>query len=135
MTQIPYPYRKGTVLAPVGGSNHLHIICNDPVHYPIHGCDCILVVAISTVRPPPACHDLSCILEQGEHPFIRHQSFVFYEDSVIWKLPNVINRIQSGELIPRVDIDEAVFLRVLSGFETSDFTPNKIRKFVRNHCQ
>lgn len=135
MIEPQYPYRKGTVLAPVSGSHHLHIVCNDPVHYPIHGCDCVLVVAISTIRPSPLFHDPACILGEGDHEFIRHQSFVYYGDAVLWKIPNVITRTQSGELIPRQDMDEVVFQRVIGGFETSDFTPNKIRKFVRQHCQ
>ncbi|EBA4600821.1 hypothetical protein DN122_07275 [Salmonella enterica subsp. enterica serovar Coquilhatville] len=134
MTQPISPYRKGTILAPVGGSHHLHIVCNDPVFSPEHGCDCVLVVAISTVRPAPAFHDPACILEEGDHPFIRHQSFVFYGDAVVWRVPSVIDRTQSGELIPRQVMDDAVFERVLAGFETSDFLVNKVRRFFRNHC-
>lgn len=128
------PYRKGTVLAPVGGSNHLHVICNDPVHYPINGCDCVLVVNITTVYPPPAMYDPACILHNGEHPFITHDSYVFYADAIIWKVPNVISRQQSGELIPKPDMDEAIFQRIISGFEASDFTLPRIKKFVRTYC-
>lgn len=135
MTQAAGVYRKGTVLAPVGGSHHLHIICNDPVYSPEHGCDCVLVVAISTVRPAPAFHDPACVLDVGDHAFIRHQSFVFYEDAVVWRIPNVVDRTLSGELVPRDDMEEGVFQRVLAGFEASDFTANKVRRFFRNHCQ
>ncbi|REI82822.1 hypothetical protein [Klebsiella variicola] len=127
MTQQYAPYRKGTVLAPVGGSDHLHIICNDPVHYPIHGCDCVLVVNISSVYPPPAYSDPACILHAGEHPFVFHDSFVYYEDAIVWKVPNVISREQSGELTPHADMEENVLQRVLSGFEASDFTNEDIK--------
>lgn len=134
MTQHYAPYRKGTVLAPVGGSDHLHIICNDPVHYPIHGCDCVLVVNISSVYPPPAYSDPACILHAGEHPFVFHESFVYYEDAIVWKVPNVISREQSGELTPHADMEEVILQRVLDGFETSDFTNPKILKFYRAYC-
>ncbi|ROP60131.1 hypothetical protein EDF81_2963 [Enterobacter sp. BIGb0383] len=128
------PYRKGTVLAPVGGANHLHIVCNAPVFHPVHGCDCVLVVNISTVYPTPAYHDPACILSAGEHPFVRHDSYVYYGDAIIWKVPNVVSREQSGELIQHVDMQEAVFQRVLTGFEQSEFTSGKILKFYRQHC-
>ncbi len=131
----PYmPYRRGTVLAPVGRCNHLHIICNDPVHYPIHGCDSILVVNISSIYPPPAYCDPACILQPGDHPFVLHNSYVYYADAVIWKVPNVISREQSGDLTPHADISEAVLQRVLNGFERSDFTVTKILKFYRTYC-
>ncbi|PWC18099.1 hypothetical protein DDT56_04295 [Brenneria corticis] len=133
MTQY-LPYRKGTILAPVGGSNHLHVICNDPVYYAINGCDCILVVNITTIYPPPVHNDPACILRFGDHDFIRHDSYVYYADAIIWKVPNVISRQQSGELIPRADMSEATFQRVLDGFGISDFTHPRIVKFYRNYC-
>ncbi|CNK97653.1 Uncharacterised protein [Yersinia aldovae] len=133
MTQYS-PYRKGTVLAPVGGTNHLHVICNDPIYYPIHACECVLVVNITTIYPAPARHDPACILRCGEHEFIRHDSYVFYQDAIIWKVPSVIARQQSGELIPKNDMDESIFKRVLAGFEKSDFTSPKNRKFYKSHC-
>ncbi len=128
------PYRKGTVLAPVGGSDHLHVICNDPVHYPIHGCDCVLAVNITTIYPPPAHHDPACILRAGDHPFIHHDSYVYYADAIIWKVPNVISREQSGEITIHRVMDEAVFQQVLAGFVASDFTTGKVLKFVRQYC-
>ncbi|HAK35497.1 MAG: hypothetical protein E6Z83_21825 [Pantoea sp.] len=129
------PYRKGTVLAPVGGSKHLHIICNDPVYHPVHGCECVLVVNITTVYPAPVHHDPACILRAGEHPFVHHDSYVFYADAIVWKVPNVVSREESGELEKHADMEESVFQRVLSGFESSDFTPNKVLKFYRQHCK
>lgn len=133
--KIYSPYRKGTILAPVGGTNHLHVICNDPIHYLIHGCECVLVVNITTVYPAPAYHDPACILHAGDHSFIQHSSYVYYADAIVWKVPNVISREQSGELIQHADMDEKVFQRVLDGFELSDFTPGKALKFYRQYCK
>lgn len=129
------PYRKGTVLAPVGGSNHLHIICNDPAYHPVHGCECVLVVNITTVYPAPVHHDPACILHAGEHPFVHHDSYAFYADAIVWKVPNVVSREESGELEKHADMEEKIFQRVLLGFELSEFTPNKVLKFYRQHCK
>ncbi|PLR40483.1 hypothetical protein CYR32_01700 [Chimaeribacter coloradensis] len=127
------PYRKGTILAPVGGTNHLHIICNDPAYDAVNGCECVLVVNITTVYPN-APHDPACILHAGDHPFVKHDSYVYYADAIIWKIPNVVARKQSGELIQHADMDDRVFQRVLAGFETSDFTSGKVLKFYRKNC-
>lgn len=58
------PYKKGTVLALSGRIDHLHVICNDPVHYPIDGCDCVLAVNISSVKLGVP-YDATCILRAG----------------------------------------------------------------------
>lgn len=129
------PYRQGTILAPVGGKNHLHVVCNNPIYYPIYGCDSILVVNITTVYPAPAHHDPACLLYKGEHPFIVHDSYVYYADAIVWKVPNVVSREQSGELIQHADITNDVFQRVLDGFQLSDFTSGKILKFFHQYCQ
>ena len=57
------PYRKGTVLAPTGPCNHLHVICNDPVYYPVNDCYCVLVVNISSIKDGVP-HDPSCVLDR-----------------------------------------------------------------------
>ena len=134
MTQQYAPYRKGTVLAPVGGSDHLHIICNDPVHYPIHGCDCVLVVNISSVYPPPAYSDPACILHAGEHPFVFHDWGGYADHRTRGRRWRFLSREQSGELTPHADMEEFILQRVLDGFETSDFTNPKILKFYRAYC-
>jgi hypothetical protein len=67
-------------------------------------------------------------------PFVFHDSYVFYEDAIVWKVPNMISREQSGELTPHADMEEFILQRVLDGFETSDFTNPKILKFYRAYC-
>ncbi len=127
------PYRRGTVLAPVGGLNHLHVVCNDPVFYGYNACDSVLTVNITSIHESQP-HDPACVLNQGEHPFIQHPSYVYYADAVIWKVPSVINRQQSGELIPKQDLEEEIFQRVLNGFEISDHTIKRVLKFYREFC-
>ena len=67
-------YRAGTVLAPTGSKKHLYIICNDPVFDPIRNDNCVLVVNISSVSEDRD-YDDTCILQKGDHPFIKHDSY------------------------------------------------------------
>ncbi|MDF1895074.1 hypothetical protein [Rahnella contaminans] len=128
------PLKKGTVLALSGGVDHLHVICNDPVHYPIDGCDCVLAVNISSVKHGVP-HDSTCILQIGDHPFIRHDSYVVYERAVIWKVINVDKKVSEGSIKPQpANIPDEIFKRILDGFDISDDVEPKVRRFWKAHC-
>lgn len=127
------PYRKGTVLAQTGPCKHLHVICNDPVYYPINDCYCILVVNISSVHQGVP-YDATCVLDVGDHDFIKHPSYVVYAEAVIWRVDNVTKKQASGEITTHNDMPEATFLRILSGFDVSDQVKPKNLKFKKNYC-
>lgn len=127
------PYRKGTVLAPSGPTNHLHVVCNDPVYYPINDCYCILVVNISSIKPSVP-HDPACTLQVGDHEFIKHPSYVVYAEAVIWRVDNVAKKHKSGEIVPHKDMSEATFARILAGFDVSEQVSSKNLKFKKSHC-
>lgn len=128
------PYRKGTVLALSGSVDHLHVICNDPVHYPIDGCDCVLAVNISSVKTGVP-YDPTCILKAGDHPFVRHDSYVVYERAVIWKVGSIDKKVHEGSIKPQSsDLEDEAFTRILNGFDISDEVEPKIRRFWKKHC-
>lgn len=128
------PFKKGTVLAISGAVDHLHVICNDPVHYPIDGCECVLAVNISSVKLGVP-HDSTCILKTGDHPFVRHDSYVVYERAVIWKVSNVDKKVSEGSIKPQPNnISDEIFERILEGFDISDEVEPKIRRFWKAHC-
>lgn len=130
----PYlPYRKGTVLAPSGPVDHLHIICSDPIYSAEHGCDVVLVVNISSV-PTAGPYDNSCVLRPGDHPFVRHQSYLVYSRAVLWRCPAITDKVGSGEYRTHEDLSESVMLRVIEGFNSSLHTAFKIVRFVQRHA-
>lgn len=126
------PYRKGTVLAPSGPSEHLHIICCDPLYNAEMGCECVLVVNISSV-PSHGVYDKSCTLNVGDHDFIRHQSYLLYRLSVLWRVPPLSNKVDSGEYRIRSDVSDALLTQVINGFSQSEQTPFKILRFIEKN--
>jgi hypothetical protein len=108
-------YRKGTVLALSGSCEHLHIICNDPAYYPRNESYCVLAVNISSCKFGIKFDD-TCILKAGEHPFIKHDSYVVYRHSVIWQAEKIIAKVASGEIVPHKEMETEPFKRVLNGF-------------------
>lgn len=71
-----------------GPCNHLHVICNNPVYYPVNDCYCILVVNVSSIKPGVP-HDGACVLQPGDHRFIQHPSYIVYAEAVIWRIDNL----------------------------------------------
>ncbi|AGO56575.1 hypothetical protein SOD_c36170 [Serratia plymuthica 4Rx13] len=134
MTDDYQPYRKGAVFAKTGPCKHLHIVCNDPVYYPINDCFCILVVNVSSVKFGVP-HDDSCILNAGDHGFIHHESYVVYHQAAIWRVDGVVEKHANGELEKHhEDFNELVFQRVLNGFDISERVSITNHRFWRKYC-
>ncbi|MGX9277386.1 hypothetical protein ACWXWL_06535 [Pantoea ananatis] len=129
------PYKKGTVLALSGKGDHLHVICNDPVFYPVQGFDCVLAVNISSVKAGIP-FDSTCRLYVGDHPFVKKESYVVYDRAVIWRVDNMAKQESDGNLKPhKDDMPDATFQRILAGFDISEDVEPKILKFWKSNCQ
>lgn len=60
----------------VGYRQHLFVILNDPIVFPNKGSQtCVCVVNFSTI-PTHIPYDPTCVFTAGDHPFIKHQSYV-----------------------------------------------------------
>lgn len=127
------PYKKGTVLAPAGRKNHLHVICNNPIHYPINNCDYVLVVNITSIYPNVP-YDKTCLLNTGDHDFIKHPSYVFYGDAIICQVPNIMLRVKNNDIIPHKDMPTCTFNRILTGFNISEQISLSNLKFYKKFC-
>ena len=62
--------------------------------------------------------------------FIKHKSFAFYKQSVPLRVPSLIEKVQSGDLIPMGVLSDSVLQKVLDGFEKSNQTPLKSLRFL-----
>lgn len=115
-------YRKGTLLVPSGPDKHLFIVCNDTCR---HGLN--LLVNISSFYD--GC-DRTCLLDVGDHPFVRHLSYVFYAKAQISKAEQIQRGLAQNKLTAQPDMAEWVFLRVEAGVTASPDTPlNVVRYF------
>lgn len=127
------PLAKGSILVPSGRDKHLHIICNDPVPYPKYAnAESVLLVNITTLYPDLP-YDASCILDIGDHPFIKHQSFVYYGKADIFAATSLMAGVQSGELKIRQACPDPTFTRILSGFEISKRVPGKVKNYYQKY--
>jgi hypothetical protein len=125
--------RRGTILIPSGSSHHLHFICCGPVYYTNLGKDCVLLVNISSISSAIE-YDKTCILTSTDHPFIKHQSYVYYRKADIYGADNIRRNIAEGTFTTHQDCSIPVFERILKGVSDSEEVKFKILKFYQKYC-
>lgn len=124
------PEKKGTILSIAGKINHLHVICTNPFFCADIGAMAIIAVNISSIKEN-VDYDKTCVLHVGDHPFIKHDSYVRYKDATAMKVENILEKISHREITVLENLSDEVFERVFAGFEKSEYTSRKIKKQLR----
>ena len=129
------PLRRATILIPSGPEGdqerkHLFILLTDPYKNANMDDSCALMVSLSTIRIGVP-YDPTCILYEGDHPFIKHESYVFYQKARLENAVKILRGVKSGQLIPQDPIDQGVFARVCKGLQESRLTPPKYLDFYQ----
>jgi hypothetical protein len=128
------PLKRATLLIPSGpltdtDRKHLFILLTDP-HVDDVGKNCVLMVSISTVRQSVP-YDSTCMLYRGDHTFVKHDSYVFYQKARLEEADKVLRGVKGGLLVPQDPLSGEVFARVCKGLEDSRLTPAKLLSFYR----
>jgi hypothetical protein len=128
------PLKRATLLIPSGPPSdqqrkHLFILLTDP-HDDETGAKSVLMVSLSTVRAG-LLHDATCILYAEDHPFVKHDSYVFYQRARLAEADKLLGGVKSGQFVPQDPMDGAVFARVCKGLEESRLTPPKLLAFYQ----
>ena len=119
-------------MIPTGGSDHLHIVINDPVHCPFHADNVVLLVNISSVYTGKYA-DATCILSPGSHRFVKHDSWVVYRDAVIRKVDAIETGVAQQQIRTHDPFHPDQFLRIREGFDASPDVKIKIARFLKQH--
>lgn len=127
------PWPKATVLV-VSGPNH------DPNRKHLfvlltHGLgedERILMVSVSTFDSALPC-DTSCVIEAGEHPFVRHRSWIRYDRPKYLPAAKILRAVESGVFIPRDPVSDALYERICDGLMRSPFAAPGDRAFLAWH--
>ncbi len=107
---------------------HLFILLCDPVTQEQK----VLLATISSVKPDRE-YDDTCILEAGDHRFIKKKSYVVYALCRILTQEQLENGVRQGVFVPRDPIDDALLARILDGLMQSPYTPPMIKDFYTTH--
>ncbi|HLX53971.1 MAG TPA: hypothetical protein VKR58_08515 [Aquella sp.] len=128
------PFKKATLLIPSSPNNlkdtrHLFIILTNPSQTRQSES---LLVNISTIRDGIVFDD-ACIIELGEHPFIKNRSFVFYRHARIEESKTLIRKVKNGEFVAHETISDDLYNKIINGLFKSKFVASKFKDFYREH--
>lgn len=103
-------------------TRHLWIVATEP-----NAAGLAVIVNITTHREHS---DRTVILRRGDHPFITHDSCVYYADATIANVQNIERAIENGIAIRCDSCSDELVARVQAGLTESDHTPYKVLRFV-----
>lgn len=88
-----------------------------------------LLVPVTSWYENAGWQDASCILNPGDHDFIKHRSWVDFRKSVAMTEIEVVTGIMKGLFIGMEDLSASVLERVIQKTKESDYLPEKYRVF------
>ena len=84
-----------------------------------------LTVVVDTLRNNS--QDKSCIIEPGEHSFIKVRSFVNYHYARVLNFTQVFNGLQKGVLVRKEDVSEELLKKIQDGARKSNRLNNNLK--------
>ena len=122
-----------TFLIPAGPTVHLHFVCSNPAYYPSLVKECVLLVNLCSIYEDVS-HDPTCVLSKGEHPFIKHESYIYYRKADIFGCDTIRRSLADGSFESHALCHDLVLDRILNGFAASSEVRPKIKAFHQKYC-
>ena len=104
---------------------HLKIILTEP-----NAAGFVAVATVTTLRKYDP--QSSYILRKGDHPFIKHDSVVNFKRAVVKRAVDIISGQFSGELVPKEELDPAVFERVLKAAKSAKRIHERVKALLQD---
>jgi hypothetical protein len=112
-----------TFLIPDWAGAHLHFILSALP-------DGSVIVAHFTSRR--AYTDDTCVIKPGEHPFVKKETIVRYDQAHICPAANLASL--EGSIIRKLEpLSDELLARIQQGALSSPQTPDKIKKLIRDN--
>jgi len=86
-------------------SDHLWMVISEPTEDEEN----ILVVNFNTWKP---WGDPACVLNAGEHPFIRHRTYVNYRDALVMSRDELAMLLRLNQAAPRAPLSEPLLKKI-----------------------
>ena len=77
----------------------------------------------------PYC-DNSCILDKGDHPFIRHKSYIAYRETLILTHEELLRLIQIGKFTIDKPATPELIRKIKNSALKSKFLPQNVRNYI-----
>jgi len=106
--------------------SHLWFILSDPAKDSEH---VLIVNATSAFHGRDV--DSSCILKPGEHPFIRHESYIFYDGTRQTTSQKLKEGFEAEMLRFQESVSDELLLRMRTGLMQSSHTEERYKALLR----
>lgn len=110
----------GTPFKPEVG--HLHFALKD-----VDSNGFILLAPVGTKKPNS---DLSCVLQVGHHPFIRHESVILYARLRLMKYGHIVSALRNGNAHLAEAMSPDLHTRVCACLRKSKLSPGWAKKYL-----
>lgn len=127
MSGLFVPLHRTTLWIPETGptsdphKGHLFVVLTDP-------CPEGAVLLVPICSQYERC-DKTCLVGAGDHPFLKHPSFVFYARLKTYVAAELVESEKAGNVTYRGLLDERLFGFICAGVERSPFSPLKFRAY------
>ncbi|MEQ8305027.1 MAG: hypothetical protein RIA09_00575 [Hoeflea sp.] len=122
MTYIPYA--TAGLLIPYNDTPHLFAVMNPECENNL--CLTIMITSIKDGK----YFDPACVLDVGDHPFVKHQSYLLYRMAETTRAAHISNMVGKKYYIPKDDFPADVFGRISAGIRNSEDTPLRIIRYA-----
>jgi hypothetical protein len=102
----------------VHGTHHLWLIINDPAAHQ----NTALFVNITTLS---AIAELTCVLKPGEHPFVKHDSWIRFASAKTAAVAELDTLESKGLILRQPAASSALIQKIRAGAATSPLLPQK----------
>ena len=108
-----------------GATPHLWIVLTEPEGYPPE----VVIVNLTTRKPDS---DTTLTLNAGDHPFIEHETVVYYADARLAKAGGIEQIVKYAGYGFHDDCSSDLLKRVRRGLLDSRYTPKKIKEYCKS---
>lgn len=127
------PWPKATVLVASGPADdperkHLFVVLT-------HGLgerEEVLLVSLSSWNDAIPC-DASCIVQPGEHPFVKRRSFARYDLPRRVPKASLLLAVEQGVFVPREPVSDVLYQRICKGLLASPLAAPATKSFLLWH--
>jgi hypothetical protein len=92
----------------------------------------VISVPVCTIRNPDRI-DESCIINPGEHPFIKEQSFIEYRNARVDPIGHLLERVRERTFILQQPASLDLLQKIKGGLGISKFVKRYIRDLFSAH--
>jgi hypothetical protein len=109
-----------------GDDRHVWVVISAPDRFPD---DDVIVVNITTIYQG-APYDSACVLYNGDHPTVKHDSYIRYQSAVGFTAQRIQSAVTAGAIIILESIEQSVLDRIRLGAQNTNRMPRALKAIL-----